>query len=500
MHEYHDLESKNYIDGQWVAAQSGEWMDTLEPATGEAIGRVPRSGTDDVAAAVGAAKAAFEKWRKVPAPRRGEILFDVARILEERKENVARLMSVEMGKVIEEARGDVQEAIDMAYYMAGEGRRMFGHVVQSEMPNKNCWAERAPVGVVGVITPWNFPIAIPSWKILPALVCGNTVVFKPAEDTTTLGAKFVEIFEEAGLPAGVLNMVSGVGSDVGSAIVEHPDVKLVSFTGSTETGRYVATTAARQLKKVALEMGGKNAIIVMDDANLDLALESVVWSAFGTTGQRCTAGSRVILHKDIKQEFTERLVEETRSLRLGHGLDPDTDVGPVINKASLDKIASYRSIGESEGARILTGGEVYDNGGGFYYVPTVFDEVGPDYRVAQEEIFGPTVSLITVDSLEAAIDVNNNVSYGLSSSLFTQDVNRAFNAIRDFSTGLIYINHGTIGAEIHLPFGGTNGTGNGTREAGQAAIDTFTEWKSVYVDWSGRLQRAQIDTKDVTPE
>lgn len=495
-HEFHDLEYLNYIGGQWVPAKSGEWMESIEPATGKVIGRVPKSGPEDVAAAVEAAKQAFDSWRLTPAPKRGEILFRVARLLEERKEKLARFMAVEMGKVLPEARGDVQEAIDMAYYMAGEGRRLFGKTVHSELPNKSCWAERAPIGVVGVITPWNFPIAIPSWKILPALICGNTVVFKPASDTPMLGAEFVKIFEEAGLPPGVLNLVMGPGSSVGNAIVEHPDVKVISFTGSTESGRQVATAAARQLKKVALELGGKNAIIVMDDANQKLALEAVIWSAFGTTGQRCTACSRLILHRAIKDEFTERLVEATRALKLGHGLDPETDVGPVINAAALHKIHSYTAIAQQEGATILVGGHIWENGGGFFYEPTLFDNVQPHFRVAQEEIFGPCLSIITADSLEEAIRINNSVSYGLSSSLFTQDVNRAFRAIRDFSTGLVYINHGTIGAETHLPFGGTNDTGNGTREAAWTALDTFSEWKTVYVDWSGRLQRAQIDTHE----
>ncbi len=495
-HEFHDLEYLNYIGGKWVPAKSGEWMESIEPATGQVIGRVPKSGPEDVAAAVEAAKQAFDSWRLTPAPKRGEILFRVAQLLEERKEKLARFMAVEMGKVLPEARGDVQEAIDMAYYMAGEGRRLFGKTVHSELPNKSCWAERAPVGVVGVITPWNFPIAIPSWKILPALICGNTVVFKPASDTPMLGAEFVKIFEEAGLPPGVLNLVTGPGSSVGNAIVEHPDVKVISFTGSTESGRQVATIAAAQLKKVALEMGGKNAIIVMDDANQNLALEAVIWSAFGTTGQRCTACSRLILHRAIKDEFTERLVEATRALKLGHGLDPETDVGPVINAAALRKIHSYTAVAQQEGAAILVGGRIWENGGGFFYEPTLFDNVQPHFRVAQEEIFGPCLSIITADSLEEAIRINNSVAYGLSSSLFTQDVNRAFQAIRDFSTGLVYINHGTIGAETHLPFGGTNDTGNGTREAAWTALDTFSEWKTVYVDWSGRLQRAQIDTHE----
>lgn len=488
------MEYQNYINGQWVAARSGEVCESIEPATGRVIGTVAKSGTEDVAEAVAAAGDAFQTWRLVPAPRRGEILYRAARLLEERKEELARFMSVEMGKVLAEARGDVQEAIDMAYYMAGEGRRLFGHVVPSELPNKSAWAQRDPVGIVGVITPWNFPIAIPSWKIFPALVCGNTMVFKPAEDTPLLGAKFVEVLIDAGLPPGVINLVTGPGAVVGEAIVAHPDVKIITFTGFTATGKQVAAIAAPMLKKVSLELGGKNAIIVMDDAHLELALEAVLWSAFGTSGQRCTAASRVIVHRAVHERFRDMLVARAEQMRLGHGLEAETDLGPVINRQALEKIHGYTAIAKQAGNKVLTGGAVHENGGGFFYKPTVFDAVRPSDRVAQEEIFGPCVSLVTVESLEEAIEINNSVSYGLSSSIFTQDVNRAFRAIRDLATGLCYINHGTTGAEIQLPFGGTRGTGNGAREAGQAALETFTEWKAVYVDWSGQLQRAQIDT------
>lgn len=488
------MEYHNYINGRWVPARSGELFESLEPATGQVVGAVAKSGAEDVAEAVAAAREAFRSWRLVPAPKRGEILYRVARILEERKEELARFMSIEMGKVLAEAKGDVQEAIDMAYYMAGEGRRLFGHVVPSELPNKSAWAQRDPVGVVGVITPWNFPIAIPSWKIFPALVCGNTVVFKPAEDTPLLGARFVEVLAEAGVPPGVVNLVTGPGQIVGEAIVAHPDVKIVTFTGSTVTGKRVAALAAETLKKLSLELGGKNAIIVMEDADLDLALEAVLWSAFGTSGQRCTAASRVVVHRKIHDRFRDALVARAEAMRLGHGLDPATDLGPVINQRALEKIHGYSLAARRAGNRVLTGGAIAENGGGFFYKPTVFDEVAPGDRVAQEEIFGPCVALIEAQSLEEAIEINNGVMYGLSSSIFTQDVNRAFRAIRDLATGICYINHGTTGAEIQLPFGGTRGTGNGAREAGQIALDTFTEWKAVYVDWSGRLQRAQIDT------
>ncbi len=495
------MEYQNYINGEWVPSHTGERVASVNPATGDAIGTVPKSDEQDVEAAVAAARDAFAEWRLKPAPRRGEILFEIGRLLREHKQELGEFLTTEMGKVLPEALGDVQEAIDMAFYMGGEGRRLLGVTTPSELPNKFAMATRDPVGVVGIITPWNFPIAIPSWKMFPALVAGNTVVFKPASDTPLLAAKFVEILEEAGVPPGVVNLVLGPGGAVGDAIVTHPEVNVVSFTGSTETGRHVYTLGAQRLKKVHLEMGGKNAIIVMDDADLDLALDSVIWSAFGTTGQRCTAASRVIVQRGIKDTFTQRLVARVEQLQLGDGLRETTDVGPVINQRALEKIHSYTAVAEAEGADVLTGGDIWEGdgeyAGGHFYQPTIFDNVSIDMRVAQEEIFGPCTSLITVDTLEEAIEANNQVTYGLSSSIFSQDVNAAFQAMRDFDTGLVYVNHGTIGAEIHLPFGGNKGTGNGHREAGIAGLDVFTEWKSIYVDYSGRLQRAQIDTEEI---
>ncbi|MDQ4076894.1 MAG: aldehyde dehydrogenase family protein, partial [Chloroflexota bacterium] len=387
-----------------------------------------------------------------------------------------------------------------AYYMGGEGRRLFGKVVPSEMRNKSAWAQREPIGVVGMITPWNFPIAIPAWKMFPALVCGNTVVFKPAEDTPMLAAMLIEVMEEADFPPGVVNMVTGNGPVTGNAIVEHPDVKVISFTGSAEVGRVVAGKAGAMLKKVSLELGGKNAVIVMDDANLDLVLDATIWGAFGTTGQRCTATSRVIVDDQVRDRFTEMLVERTRQLKLGHGAEESTDIGPLINQEALEKVASYERVAEEEGARLLLGGSRYENGGGFFYQPTIWDNVESTSRLAQEEIFGPCLSIIASDDIEDAIRKANSIEYGLSCAIFTQDVNRAFRAIRDLETGLCYINHSTIGAEISLPFGGVKSTGNGTREAAWAALDTFTEWKAVYVDWSGTLQRAQIDNRPVEGE
>jgi aldehyde dehydrogenase (NAD+) len=490
---------RNYVGGRWVDAASGETFESFVPATGESLGRFPRSGAADVDAAVAAAKEAFAEWRLVPAPERGSILLRFARLLERDKDDLTELMSHEMGKVLAEAGGDVQEAIDMSIYMAGEGRRLFGHTTPSELRDKFQMSVRMPIGVVGAITPWNFPIAIPAWKLAPALVCGNTVVLKPAEDTPLLAERFVELLGEAGVPAGVVNVVHGYGEEAGDALVRHPDVPVITFTGSRETGVLVTKGAADALKHVHLELGGKNGIVVMDDADLDLAVEGIVWSAFGTSGQRCTAASRVIVHEKVYDALAARLVERAEAMRIGPGWEPDTDLGPVINSPALEKIDSYSRIGEDEGAELLTGGEPARDGDlakGYYYRPTVFGRVEPGMRIAQEEIFGPTTALIPVSGFDEALDVANGIRYGLSSSIFTQDVNRAFRAMRDLQAGITYVNAGTTGAEVHLPFGGTKDTGNGHREAGQAALDVFTEWKSIYVDYSGRLQRAQIDNAE----
>jgi alpha-ketoglutaric semialdehyde dehydrogenase len=489
---------KNFIGGEWVDAGSGETFETKSPATGEVLGVFPKSSAEDVERAVAAAKSAYEEWRLVPAPRRGEILFRFGALLADAKDEVAELMAREMGKVLPEAAGDVQEAIDMSFYMGGEGRRLFGQTTPSELRDKFNMSVRQPIGVVGVITPWNFPIAIPSWKIAPALVCGNTIVFKPATDTPLLGERFVELLVEAGVPSGVINIVHGGGGEVGNRLVRHPDVPVITLTGSRETGVTVLESAAENLKHVHLELGGKNAIIVLDDADLDLAVEGIVWSAFGTSGQRCTAASRVIVQQGVYDELQKRLVSSAEKLRLGPGWEDGVDVGPVINQRALEKIHSYTEIGVGEGAKLLTGGEVASGNGlsdGSFYRPTIFGDVDPQMRVAQEEIFGPTTALIPVKDVDEAIRVSNAIEFGLSSSIFTRDVNTAFRAMRDLEAGITYINAGTIGAEVHLPFGGTKGTGNGHREAGQAALDVFTEWKSIYVDYSGKLQRAQIDTE-----
>lgn len=488
---------KNYIDGEWKASSTGETFENINPANKkEVVGRFQQSTSKDVNEAVSAARKALPHWKQVPAPKRGEILFRASEILVQRKEALAQDMTREMGKVIKETRGDVQEAIDMGYYAAGEGRRLFGETVPSELNDKFCMSVRMPVGVIAAITPWNFPLAIPSWKLFPALVAGNTVVIKPASDTPLSVYHFVKILEEAGLPPGVVNYVTGSGAVAGASLLDHPKVDLVSFTGSTDTGSQVAQHCAKQMKQYSLEMGGKNAILVMDDANLNLAVEGVIWGAFGTTGQRCTACSRVIVHKKVLKKFTNLLVKRTKELKLGDGLNEKTEVGPVVNESQRKKIHSYSKIGVDEGARLVIGGDVHRNGNcknGFFYKPTIFADVSPKMRIAQEEIFGPVLSVISCRSLDHGVQIINDSAFGLSSAIYTQDVNRAFKAIETLDTGITYINSSTIGAEIQLPFGGTKGTGNGHREAGTAALEIFTEWKSVYVDYSGRLQKAQID-------
>jgi alpha-ketoglutaric semialdehyde dehydrogenase len=488
---------KNYINGEWVEPRGGKAIEDRNPAnTDELVGMFPASGAEDVAAAVEAAEAAYKKWRLVPAPKRAEILFHAAEILVARKEDYAREMTREMGKVLAETRGDVQEAIDMTYLMAGEGRRQFGHTAPSELPNKFAMAVRVPIGVAGVITPWNFPMAIPSWKAMPALVCGNTIVIKPAEDTPLSTYNLTQVLAEAGLPPGVLNVVFGLGPDAGGPILDHPGVGLVSFTGSTEVGRIVSQACAPTFKKCHLEMGGKNIIIVMDDANLDLAIEGAVWGAFGTTGQRCTAASRVAVQKGVYREFVEKFVARVKALKVGDGLEPATQMGPCINELQLQTVMKYVGIGSGEGARLAAGGHRLETGAharGWFHEATVFTDCDPKMRICQEEIFGPVVAVIPFDTFDDALSIANGVNYGLSAAIYTRNVNHAFRAQRDLETGIVYVNAPTIGAETHLPFGGTKNTGNGHREAGLAALDFYSEWKTVYVDYSDRLQRAQID-------
>ena len=491
----------NLIDGDWLPSVSGELFENRNPADrDDLIGLFQKSTAADAERAIDAARRAYEHWRLVPAPKRAELLFRAAQLLAERKEALARDMTREMGKVLDETRGDVQEAIDMTYFMAGEGRRQYGQTVPSELRDKFAMSIRQPVGVSAIITPWNFPMAIPSWKIIPALVCGNTVVFKPATLTPLSALNFVRILEEAGIPRGVVNLVTGGGGDVGNALLVSDAVRIVSFTGSTDVGRTVSAQAAPSFKKVHLEMGGKNVIMIMDDADLELAVEGCLWGGFGTSGQRCTAASRVVVHEKVYRPFLEQFAARAKALRVGNGLDPATQMGPSVSQGQLETVMKYVEIGRQEGARLVCGGHALANGAlarGFFHEPTIFADVAPAMRIAQEEIFGPVVSVIPCTSYEEAIAIGNGVSYGLSASIYTQNVNRAFAAMRDMYTGIFYVNAPTIGAEVHLPFGGTKSTGNGHREAGTAALDVFSEWKSVYVDFSGKLQRAQIDAADL---
>jgi alpha-ketoglutaric semialdehyde dehydrogenase len=500
---------RNWIGGKWVTAKTGKTFLNLNPAdTGDVIGEFPSSGKQDVEDAVCAASKAFKSWRLVPAPKRAEMLYRTGEILLKKKEDFARQMTREMGKVLKETRGDVQEAIDTAFYMAGEGRRLFGQTTPSELPDKFAMSVRMPVGVCAMIAPWNFPMAIPSWKLFPALVCGNTCVIKPAEDTPLSTLNLLEALLEAGLPEGVVNVVTGFGPDAGAPLVSHPHVNAVSFTGSSEVGRMIGQTAAANFKPCSLEMGGKNAMIVLEDANLDLALDGAVWGAFGTTGQRCTATSRIILQKSIAAEFTQKLTARAEGLRVGNGLDETVEMGPQINQQQIETSQRYTEIALKEGARLLAGGRTLGSAEqssgdkdssnpwskGYFFAPTVFAGVRPEMRIAREEVFGPVVSLIECDGFEDAIAIANGIEYGLSTALYSRDVNKALKAVRDLEAGITYINAPTIGAEVHLPFGGVKHTGNGHREGGTGALDFYTTWKSVYVDYSDRLQRAQIDT------
>jgi len=490
---------KNFINGEWQESRNHKSFENRNPAnTSELIGVFSSSTNEDVDLAVNAAAEAYKSWRLVPAPRRAEILYRTAELLVRRKDDLARDMTREMGKVLTETRGDVQEAIDMTYYMAGEGRRLFGQTTPSELPNKFAMSVRSPIGVAGMVTPWNFPMAIPSWKIAPALVCGNTVVIKPAEDTPLSTFHYVQTLTEAGLPRGVVNIVMGDGPSAGAPLVSHPGVQLISFTGSTEVGRMVSQACAPSFKKCTLEMGGKNIIIVMDDANLDLAVEGAVWGAFGTTGQRCTAASRFAVHKKVYGEFVDRFAARAKALRVGDGQESTTDMGPLINEAALQKVMEYVGIGKNEGAKLVTGGNRLTDGPrarGWFHEPTIFSDCDAKMRISQEEIFGPVVGVIPIDHFDQGLEIANGVSYGLSASVYTRDVNKAFKAMRDVVTGIVYVNAPTIGAETHLPFGGTKQTGNGHREAATAALDFYSEWKTLYIDYSDRLQRAQIDTE-----
>ena len=491
--------AKNFINGEWTDSDTGETFESINPAdASEIIGVVSKSGKADVDKAVGAARDAYDGWRLKPPPKRGEILFRVAELLASRKQDLGELMTREMGKILPEALGDVQEAIDMSYYMAGEGRRLAGETVPSELPNKDCKSIRVPIGVCALITPWNFPIAIPAWKIMPALVSGNTIVFKPSSHTAVCATKCVEILQEAGIPEGVVNLVHGRGEDTGEYLASHPAIDGLSFTGSTAVGEKIAKTCAGQGKKVSCEMGGKNAIIVMDDARIELAVEGALWGGFGTTGQRCTAASRVVVHEGVYERFLSSFTRAASKIRIGNGLLEETDMGPLINKTQMEKVLNYIEIGKGEGAELAFGGKAYgerDCVKGFFVEPTIFSEVRPRMRIAREEIFGPVVCVIKARDLQDAIRIVNDADYGLVSAIYTQDVNKSAIAERELNTGIVYINASTIGAEIQLPFGGTKKSGFGHEEAGGrgGALDMFTKWKVIYRDFSGKLQKAQID-------
>ena len=494
---------KNYIGGVWVESTSGKTFESRNPAhSGQVVGEFQDSNEFDVDYAVGFAKDSFKMWKNTPAPKRAEILFRAAEIMIRDKECIAKQMTQEMGKVIAETRGDVQEAIDMAYYAAGEGRRLAGETVPSELKNKWCMTIRQPMGVIGAITPWNFPIAIPAWKAFPALVAGNTMVIKPAEDTPWSVIKLAEVFHEAGLPAGVFNVVTGYGPTAGMPLVQHKDVKMLSFTGSTATGKKIAMACAERGKQYSLEMGGKNGIIVMDDADIDLAVEGVAFGAFGTTGQRCTACSRVFVHADVEKEFVEKLIAKAESLYIGDGIDETVQMGPLINEKALIKVDGY--VQDAKNRFAFKGGGTLAYGGGiiqeptedtygWFYRPTIFTDVDDNDPLMQEEIFGPVVAVTTFTGTNEAIWLLNNTKYGLSAAVYTSDINFAMTALTEIETGLVYINTSCIGAEVHLPFGGLKGTGNGHRDAGQTMIDNCTEWKVCSIDYSGTVQKAQID-------
>ena len=488
-------EHRNYVGGKWVAAASGETFESRNPANrDEVLGSFPRSSADDVDAAVRAAADAYHDWMLTPVPERADYLMRVGLLLEQRKEELSELMTREMGKTLKESRGDVQEGIDFCYYMAGEGRRSFGHTMPSELRNKFSMTVRHPIGVVGLITPWNFPIAIPLWKIAPAVVSGCASVFKPAEDTPLLATLLVQVFEEAGLPPGVLNLVHGIGEEAGAALVDHPDVRAISFTGSLEVGRMVNEKCGRMMKRCSLELGSKNVLIVMPDADMDLAVEASAWGAFATSGQRCTATSRLVVHEAARDEFTEKLLGRVKGMKVGSGLEPDVELAPVINEQQKQRVLEYIEIGKREGAVLLTGGEELTGDGydkGNFIAPAVFDEMKPDMRIAQEEIFGPVTGIIRTGDVDEAIRIANSTKYGLSASIYTHDITNVFKAVQQLEFGIVYVNSPTIGAEVQLPFGGMKSTGNGHREAGPQALDEFTEWKAVSVDFSGTVQKAQ---------
>ena len=483
---------RNFVDGQWRASEAAKTVPNVDPGdTRQVLGHVPLSTPGEVRAAVAAARAAFPAWKDTPAPVRGSILFKALALLDAEKDKVAEILTREEGKTLGESRGEVQKAINVLDFIAGEGRRLTGQTIPSELPKNFCYTVRQPLGVVACITPWNFPIAIPVWKIAPALVSGNTVVFKPATLTPATAVALVSIFERAGVPKGVLNMVLGSGSTVGNGLVDHEDVRAISFTGSNEVGSELYARGAKHMKRVQCEMGGKNPVVVLADADVDLAVEATALGAFGSTGQRCTATSRVIVDEQVGDAFVEKLVARAQRVSVGHGLKDGVAMGPAVDQGQMEIDLRYIGIGQEEGAKLVCGGTKAD-GDGFYVQPTVFDHAHMKMRIAQEEIFGPVVSVIRVRGFEAAMEAANDVKFGLSSSIFTSDVGRAFRFIDSIEAGIVHINSGTPGGEAQLPFGGTKATGVGPREQGTTAIEVFTEIKTVYVDYTGEARKSRV--------
>jgi len=484
----------NYVSGQWVESRSGRTLERRNPANlRDLIGYLPLSTRDEMREAIEAAERAREAWRDTPAPARGKIVMRAARLLEEQKDEVARLLTREEGKTVAESLGEIQRSVNIAEFTAGEARRLTGETLPSELPRNFAYTLRQPLGVVGLITPWNFPVAIPVWKISPALVCGNTVVWKPAGLTPFISRRLVEIFSAAGLPPGVLNMVHGRGNEVGEELVEHPAVRAVSFTGSCEVGGALYAKASQRMKKVQCEMGGKNPVVVLADADLELAADNTVPGAFGSTGQRCTATSRVIVEETVADRFVNMLVERTSKLKVGNGAEPGVQVGPSVDEAQFTKVLEYLEIGKGE-AKLVCGGERVTglSDEGYYIAPTIFDHVPQNARIAKEEIFGPVLSVIRVKDFEEAIAAANNVPFGLTASIFTTDANRVFQAVDRLECGMVHVNSPTVGGEAHVPFGGTKATGIGERETGSTAIDFYSELKVVYVDYTGRKRESKI--------
>jgi alpha-ketoglutaric semialdehyde dehydrogenase len=479
---------QNYIGGQWRGAASGRTYQITNPARkSSVVGQFQVSTPDDALESVAAAQEALPGWADTPAPARAQVLYRALDIMGRRADEIARTITIEEGKPLADAQGEVKRAMNIIEYAAGEGRRMFGYTTPSELPSTVAYTVRRPLGVVAIITPWNFPIAIPAWKIAPALICGNTLVFKPASSTPLSAVKLVEVFAEAGLPPGVLNLITGPGASVGNALVESPQVQGISFTGSTEIGTDIYARGARLLKKVQCEMGGKNAVILLADADLDKALGGIVQGAFGSTGQRCTATSRAIVEEPIYDQFMEQLLERTAKLKIGNGLDSDVDVSPLSSEYQMQKVLEYIGIGAEEGARLAYGGRaltggIYDEG--YYVEPTVFTDVTPQMRIAQEEIFGPVLTVFKAKDLEDAVRISNNVKFGLSSSVYTRDLPRAFKYINTVEAGMVHVNAPTLGGEVHLPFGGMKASGVGQREQGTEAVDFFSEVITVYIDYA----------------